>query len=97
MMVVGVAKVQLFIPENRSLKGKRQVVKSLLRQINGRFKNVSVAEVDDQDLWQRAQIGLTTVGSDQRFINSLLDRALDYIEAYGGVEVIETKIEIISL
>ncbi|QIJ72846.1 DUF503 domain-containing protein [Thermosulfuriphilus ammonigenes] len=96
-MVVGVAKVQLFIPENRSLKGKRQVVKSLLRQINGRFKNVSVAEVDDQDLWQRAQIGLTTVGSDQRFINSLLDRALDYIEAYGGVEVIETKIEIISL
>ena len=97
MMVVGVAKVQLFIPENRSLKGKRQVVKSLLRQINGRFKNVSVTEVDDQDLWQRAQIGLTTVGSDQRFINSLLDRALDYIEAYGGVEVIETKIEIISL
>ncbi|WP_456434027.1 DUF503 domain-containing protein [Thermosulfuriphilus sp.] len=91
------AKVQLFIPENQSLKGKRQVIKSLLRQINGRFKNVSVAEVDDHDLWQRAQIGLTTVGNDQRLINSILDRALDYIEAFGEVEVIETRIEIISL
>jgi uncharacterized protein YlxP (DUF503 family) len=60
---VGVVTVALRIPESHSLKEKRRVVKALKDRLRSRF-NVSVAEVDHQDLWQRATIGIVFVGSD---------------------------------
>ena len=95
-MVVGVMKVTLHIPENASLKGKRKVVKSLLGRIKSRF-NVSVAEVEDNDLWQRAEIGLAAVGNDGRFINSVLDKILDYIERETEAEVTDSQMEIMNI
>ncbi len=96
-MVVGVIKVSLHIPETRSLKGKRQVVKRLIQKVNGRFKNVSVSEVADQDLWQKAVIGVTTVGSDTRLINRVLDQILDYMEEFEDFEIMRADIDIISM
>ena len=96
-MVVGVVKVSLHIPETRSLKGKRQVVKRLIQRVNGRFKNLAVSEVADQDLWQKAVIGISAVGPDSRFINSLLDKVLDYIEDFDDFEVIQAEIDIINM
>ena len=72
-MVVGLLKVTLILPENASLKGKRKVVKSLLGRLKSRF-NVAAAEVENNDLWQRAEIGLAVVGNDRRFVNSALDK-----------------------
>ncbi len=96
-MVVGVIKVSLHIPETRSLKGKRQVVKRLIQRMNGRFKNVAVSEVADQDLWQKAVLGITTVGSDSRLINRVLDQILDYMEEFEDFEIIQAEIDIISM
>jgi len=95
-MVVGLLKISMFIPENASLKGKRKVVKSLLGRLKSRF-NVSVAEVEDNDLWQRAGLGVTLVGNDRRFVNSALDKVLDYVERETEAEVIESNIEIINV
>lgn len=96
-MVVGVIKVSLHIPESRSLKGKRQIVRRLIQRMNGRFKNVAVSEVADQDLWQKAVIGVTTVGPDSRLINRILDQILDYIEEFEDLEIIKADIDIISM
>ena len=51
-MVIGIMRLTLFLPENHSLKGKRQVSRSLVQRIRNRF-NVAVSEVADQDRWQQ--------------------------------------------
>ncbi|MBU2547774.1 MAG: DUF503 domain-containing protein [Proteobacteria bacterium] len=95
-MVVGLLKVSMIIPENSSLKGKRKVVKSLLGRIKSRF-NVAAAEVEDNDLWQRAGVGLAVVGNDRRFVNSVLDKVLDYIERETEAEIVDSRMEIINI
>ena len=92
-MVVGLLKITMLIPENASLKGKRKVVKSLLGRLKSRF-NVSAAEVEGNDLWQRAEIGVAMVGNDKRFINSALDKILDYVERETEAEVIDSQMDI---
>lgn len=92
-MVVGLLKVCLYIPENASLKGKRKVVKSILGRIQSKF-NAAAAEVGDNDLWQRAEIGVAVVGNDRRFVNSSLDKIFDFIEREVDAEIIDSLIEI---
>ena len=60
-MVVGVCTLDLHLPGVDSLKGKRQILLSLKERIQRKF-NVSIAEVDGQDLWQRAVLGVVSVG-----------------------------------
>lgn len=93
-MVVGIARLSVRLPENHSLKGKRQVVKSLTGRIRSRF-NVAVSETDFNDLWQMAEIGITTVSNRQPVIDAVLNKILDFIETTCLVEVVETDIEII--
>jgi uncharacterized protein YlxP (DUF503 family) len=91
-MVVGVCHLDLVLPQGSSLKGKRQVIKSLITRIRDKF-NVSVSEVGGQDLWQRAHVGISLVGADKRFINSSLDKVIDYIEGLGLLEVVSVRME----
>jgi uncharacterized protein YlxP (DUF503 family) len=93
-MVVGVCHLDLVLPEGSSLKGKRQVIKSLITKVRGRF-NCSIAEVGGHDLWQRARVGICMVGSDKPFINSSLDKVIDYIERMGLLEVVDSEIEFV--
>jgi uncharacterized protein YlxP (DUF503 family) len=95
-MVIGVCRIHLRIPENHSLKEKRHVIRKLIDRVRHRF-NVAISEVDDNDLWQRAQIGFCTVGNDRRFVNSSLDKIIDFIEKMYLAEVIEKEIEIITV
>ena len=95
-MVIGVCQLHLRIPENQSLKGKRQVIRKLIDRVQHRF-NVSIAEVGDNDLWQRSQIGICVVGNDRRFVNSSLDKITDFIDKMYLAEVIETELEIITV
>lgn len=81
---------------NQSLKDKRKVVKSLVDKSRHRF-NVSVAEVADQDVHQRAVIGVAVIGSDGRVLNSVLDHILDFMEAMGVADLVEREIELIPL
>ena len=94
-MNIGVCKVKLRLPGNRSLKGKRQVLKSITTRVGNKF-NVSVAEVDDQDLWQSATLGICCVSNDKRYTNEVLSKIVDFI--VGGrfeVEIVDYEIEIL--
>ena len=77
---VGVARIALHLAENASLKGKRMVVKSVAQRVRNRF-NVAVAEVDTQDAWQVATLGIVCVSDDARFSNEMLSKVIDFIES----------------
>ena len=93
-MVVGLCHITLLIHDNRSLKGKRQVLKGVIEKVKHRF-NVSVSEVGSHELWQRAEIGIATVGTDAAFVNSVLDKVLVFIEDMQIAEVTDSRLEII--
>jgi len=95
-MIAGLIKITLIIPGNSSLKGKRKVIKSLLGKLKARF-NLAAAEVEDNDLWQRAGLGLALVGNDRRYINSAMDKILNYIEHATEAEIIDAQSEIINI
>ena len=65
-MHVSVCQINLRLPENHSLKGKRQVVKSIIARLQNRYK-VSVAEVENQDLWQLATLGVACVSNQKAY------------------------------
>jgi len=96
-MNVGVCKIKLRLPENLSLKDKRRVLKSITTRIRSRF-NVSVAEVDDQDLWQLAILGICCVSNDKRYTNEVLSKVTDFI-ANGRfeVEILDYEIEVLPV
>jgi len=78
------------------LKEKRRVVKSLIEKSRHRF-NVSVAEVADQNLHQRATIGVAVIGSDSRLLNSILDRIIEYMDSMNLAELVQREVELIPL
>ena len=94
-MIVGVCRISLRIPENMSLKGKRRILKSIKAQIRNKF-DVAVAEVEDQDLWQMAALGVCCISNDSRYTNEVLSKVVNFI-ANGRfeVEMLDYKIEII--
>lgn len=93
-MIVGVCRITLRLPENSSLKGKRQVLRSLTTRLRNKF-NVAVAEVGDNDRWQIATIGLTCVSNDARHAQEMLDRAVQFVEQTRlDAELIDSEIEV---
>jgi uncharacterized protein YlxP (DUF503 family) len=95
-MVVGMGHITFRIHQCRSLKEKRKVVKAIVARIRNHF-NASVAEVADNDLYRRAIIGVSLVGSDRRLINTKLDKLFNFAEDLGLAEIVDTQLEIISL
>lgn len=96
-MNVGVCKVKLRLPDNLSLKGKRQVVKSVTAHLKNKF-NVSIAEVEDNDLWQLATLGICFVSNDQRFTNEVLSKAVEFVvNSQGDFEFLNYEIEILAV
>ena len=92
-MIVGLLRVELHIPMALSLKDKRSVLKSLKDQIHGRF-NVAIAELDANEKWQRASLGVTTVGSDRRFVDGCLQQVVEWIRRNRFIEVIRVEQEL---
>ena len=95
-MIVGVAIVELHVHGSQSLKEKRGVVRSVIQRVRNRFP-VSVAEVGGQDTWQRAQVGITTVGSEARSVRAVLDRVVEFIETLGLAEVLDSDVDVLSV
>lgn len=95
-MVVGVGRVVYRIHDCRSLKGKRKIVKAIISRLRNQF-NASVAEVEANDIHQRAEIGFSMVGNDRGMINSKMDKFFNMAEDLGLAEVIDMEMEIISL
>jgi len=96
-MNVGVCKINLRLPENSSLKGKRQVLKSITTRIRNKF-NISVAEVDNNDRWQLATIGICCVSNDNRHTNEVLSKVVDFVVGSKfEVEILDYEIEILPI
>lgn len=94
-MVVGVCTVQLELAGNGSLKGKRSIVKPILARVRDRF-NVSAAEVDDLDAWQRANLAFVCVSNDRDYAHGLLMKVIEYIEHNRfDVNIVDYQIELI--
>ena len=94
-MVVGVLRLTLFLPENHSLKGKRQVLRAIKARVRNKF-NVSIAETDENDMWQRAELGICQVGNGRAFVDSALREVVNFIDALGLAPLGEENLEIVN-
>ncbi len=88
-MVIGVVTWELHLSGCRSLKDKRRIVKSLKDRLHRQY-NVSVAETDHQDTWQRSQLVCCVVANDRRHAESVLSSADHLIESEGSARVIDS-------
>ena len=95
-MVIGCCSIKFYLHGNRSLKGKRQVVRSIKDRLKNNF-NVSVAEVGDQDNWQSLHIGIAAVGSDRPYMDGLLTKVVDAIDRMNLAEITDCKTETMHL
>ena len=96
-MNVGVCRISLRLPGNLSLKGKRRVLKSIITRVRSKF-NVSMAEVDDHELWQLATLGICCVSNDGRYTNEVLSKVVDFIvNSRFDVEILDYEIEILPV
>ena len=95
-MVVGTLIIEFRLHDNRSLKGKRKVVRSMVDKVKHRF-NVAVAEIGSNDKWQKIELGISTVGNDRRHIDASLNNILTYIESLYLAEIVDSKAEILNL
>jgi len=93
-MLIGTMKIELLLPGVYSLKEKRFVLKSLKTRIQNTF-NVSVAEVDFHDQWQRSCLGIACVSNDRRFLDSTLSKVMNFILKETRVEVMDHVTEIL--
>jgi uncharacterized protein YlxP (DUF503 family) len=94
-MHIGVCQIKLRLPENLSLKGKRRVLKSITTRVRSKFQ-VAIAEVDDNDRWQLATIGVCCVSNDSRQTNEVLSRVVNFInEGRFDIEILDHEIEIL--
>ncbi|HEY7534700.1 MAG TPA: DUF503 domain-containing protein [Thermodesulfobacteriota bacterium] len=94
-MVIGALRIEIYIDGNRSLKGKRQTLRSVIGRVKSRFGNVSISEVDSQNLWQKATIGVSFVSNDAPYVNSVMDQVSGFIESMGVVQIVSCDLEII--
>lgn len=78
-MIVGICRLSLFFPESGSLKAKRHGLRKIIDRLRAKF-NVAVAEVADQDTWQRSKLGLVVVGNDGRHVQSMLDKIVSFVD-----------------
>lgn len=93
-MVIGVCSVQLQVFA-QSLKEKRSVIKPVLARVRDRF-NVSAAEVDDQDAWQRSTLAFACVASDADYAHGLLTKVVTFIEqSHFDANILDYQIELI--
>ncbi|HTT71866.1 MAG TPA: DUF503 domain-containing protein [Anaeromyxobacteraceae bacterium] len=94
-MFVGVLRLSLHLPAPGSLKSKRHLLRSALDRVRGRF-NVAIAEVAENDLWQRSVVGVAAVGNEHAFVNETLDKVADFVASmHGGqLQVLDRTIAI---
>jgi uncharacterized protein YlxP (DUF503 family) len=91
-VTVGIARLTLFVAGSHSLKEKRMVLRRVKDLVRQKF-NVSIAEVAENDVWQRAVLGLAVVGNDRRFVETALDEVVGFVRAKADVTHDERDIQ----
>lgn len=93
-MVVGLCTVEIYLDGAMSLKEKRQILKSVLEKIKRRF-NVSAAELDQHDLWQRSTVAFACVSNSSRRSHQILSAVIEFLEKHGRIQIISCQIEML--
>jgi uncharacterized protein YlxP (DUF503 family) len=91
-MTVGIARIALFLPASHSLKEKRMVLRRVKTRVRDKF-NAAIAEVGQNDLWQRAALGITVVGNDRVFTESALDEIIRFVREQADVTDVEHEFQ----
>jgi uncharacterized protein len=92
-MLVALCRFDLRIPGVNSLKEKRHVVKTLTASVRQKF-NVAVAEVDHQDLWQRATLAVSAVGSEGYHLKRVMHEVERHVERFPAVDIIDVRLSL---
>ena len=93
---IGFCRLELHLPDNHSLKGKRQVSRSVTARIRNRF-NVAVAESENNELWQHLTLAVCCLSNDARHANQMLSKVVEYLEqSRDDLELLDYETEIIS-
>ncbi len=95
-MVVGTLKIILHLHDNRSLKGKRKIVRSMVDKVKHKF-NVAIAEIGSNDKWQKIELGVSAVGNDRRHIDASLNNVLTFLDSLYLAEIGDSKTEIFNV
>ncbi len=86
----------MFLPDSQSLKAKRQIARSVVARIRNQF-NVTVAEADDNDLWQRLTLGVCCLSNDTKHANGILSNVVAFVEkSRNDLELLDYQTEIIA-
>jgi uncharacterized protein YlxP (DUF503 family) len=93
-MIIGLCTVELHFPEAQSLKSKRKILVSLKTKLQNRF-NISIAEIDESHLWQKAILGIASVANETARVNQTLDHVLNDIRANPSLELLRSQIELL--
>jgi len=93
-MTVGICRLVLYLPESASLKNKRGVLEGLCTRVRRKF-NVSISEIDANDLWQKAVLGVAIITNDTRYANRVLSKVVDFVEGDSRLEVLDYSMEMI--
>lgn len=91
-MLVGVLEMDLYLPSCNSLKEKRYVMKSLKDKMKSRF-NISVAETDSQDLWQRSTLVVAVIATSGSRANSLLSKVVKFVEEDRRLQLLDYRLK----
>ena len=94
-MVVGLCELTLVLPGNRSLKGKRKVVRGLVDRLRARHR-IAVSETAENDTHDRGVVGFAVVGNDRRRVRAVLDDVLRTVEETCPAEVIDQELEVVD-
>lgn len=93
-MTIGYCRLTLYLPDSGSLKQKRQVIKSVKTRVRNKF-NVSISEIDDQELWQKAELGVAVVSNDSRFANQVISGVVALVQNENRLELLDYNLEMI--
>lgn len=93
-MIIGTAMIKFHLPWVHSLKEKRMVVKSICAKVRNQF-NVSIAEIDEQDIHQIAVLGFAGVAGDQAQADSIVDHVINFMEEHTEGEIVSVEREIL--
>jgi len=95
-MNTGICRIKLHLSQSQSLKDKRRIVKSIISRLRSQY-NISIAEVDDQDLWQLVTLGIACVSNHNQHVDEILSKVVNFIvNNYPELEIVDRQTEIFS-
>ncbi|MCA1320883.1 DUF503 family protein [Bacillus haimaensis] len=90
--MIGYLECDCMIYDAQSLKEKRAVLQRIITRLKQRF-NISISEIDHQDVWQRTKLGIVSISSSKSVTEKELQKVLDYLDSFPEIERAETSLD----